>query len=87
VHAAELVRRPYLQRITFADARPSTVLRVVSLSNHELVSRPYLSNASEHPPGRVPGVTFVHAAEVREATNKSPHVCARARVGERPVSG
>jgi hypothetical protein len=26
------------------------------------------------------------AGEVREAMNKSPHVCARARVGERPVS-
>jgi hypothetical protein len=26
------------------------------------------------------------ADEVREAMNKSPHVCARARVGERPVS-
>jgi hypothetical protein len=24
--------------------------------------------------------------EVREATNKEPHVCGRARVGERPVS-
>jgi hypothetical protein len=26
-------------------------------------------------------------SEVREATNKEPHVCGRARVGERPVSG
>ena len=29
---------------------------------------------------------FVDAAEVREATNKEPQVCGRARVGERPVS-
>jgi len=29
---------------------------------------------------------FRFVAEVREAMNKSPHVCARARVGERPVS-
>jgi hypothetical protein len=39
----------------------------------------------------VPGPTSVAcdrdlAGEVREAMNKSPHVCARARVGERPVS-
>jgi hypothetical protein len=25
-------------------------------------------------------------SEVREATNKEPHVCGRARVSERPVS-
>jgi hypothetical protein len=31
-------------------------------------------------------VTCADAGEVREAMNKSPHVCARARVGERPVS-
>jgi hypothetical protein len=29
---------------------------------------------------------FADAGEVREATNKSPQACARARVGERPVS-
>jgi hypothetical protein len=31
-------------------------------------------------------VTIVNAAEVREATKKSPQVCARVRVGEHPVS-
>jgi hypothetical protein len=32
------------------------------------------------------GRRSVIVGEVREAMNKSPHVCARARVGERPVS-
>ncbi len=44
---------------------------------------------SSHP--RNPGaprraVPLARRSEVREATNKEPHVCGRARVGERPVS-
>jgi hypothetical protein len=89
--AAELAVSPGRTETRLKQSSPSAAAPVARrTAPAREVRRPRLGDSRSrplHPPAKPSGQGNRDlAGEVREAMNESPHVCARARVGERPVS-